>query len=79
MDGVWYFHSVLGGLGEAVKVYILSYLSQEITAINPETIDYSNFNASKITRFITHGFVDQGEENWLSDMCKVQYNVTFMK
>uniref|UniRef100_A0A670IFD6 Triacylglycerol lipase n=1 Tax=Podarcis muralis TaxID=64176 RepID=A0A670IFD6_PODMU len=45
---------------------------QEITAINPETIDYSNFNASKITRFITHGFVDQGEENWLSDMCKVQ-------
>ncbi|XP_062987646.1 inactive pancreatic lipase-related protein 1-like isoform X1 [Elgaria multicarinata webbii] len=43
---------------------------QEITAINPETIDYSNFNASKITRFITHGFVDQGEEHWLSDMCK---------
>ncbi|XP_070801344.1 inactive pancreatic lipase-related protein 1-like [Pituophis catenifer annectens] len=43
---------------------------QEITAINPETIDYSNFNASKITRFITHGFIDQGEERWLSDMCK---------
>uniref|UniRef100_A0A670Y9G9 Triacylglycerol lipase n=1 Tax=Pseudonaja textilis TaxID=8673 RepID=A0A670Y9G9_PSETE len=45
---------------------------QEITAIHPETIDYSNFNASKITRFITHGFIDQGEERWLSDMCKVQ-------
>uniref|UniRef100_A0A670Y7D6 Triacylglycerol lipase n=1 Tax=Pseudonaja textilis TaxID=8673 RepID=A0A670Y7D6_PSETE len=43
---------------------------QEITAIHPETIDYSNFNASKITRFITHGFIDQGEERWLSDMCK---------
>uniref|UniRef100_A0A8D2J807 Triacylglycerol lipase n=1 Tax=Varanus komodoensis TaxID=61221 RepID=A0A8D2J807_VARKO len=43
---------------------------QEITAVNPETIDYSNFNASKITRFITHGFIDQGEENWLSNMCK---------
>ncbi|XP_034994005.1 inactive pancreatic lipase-related protein 1-like [Zootoca vivipara] len=48
---------------------------QEITAINPETIDYSNFNASKITRFITHGFVDQGEENWLSDMCKRMFQV----
>ncbi|XP_044306302.1 inactive pancreatic lipase-related protein 1-like isoform X1 [Varanus komodoensis] len=41
-----------------------------LTHINPETIDYSNFNASKITRFITHGFIDQGEENWLSNMCK---------
>ncbi|XP_033005454.1 inactive pancreatic lipase-related protein 1-like isoform X1 [Lacerta agilis] len=48
---------------------------QEITAINPETIDYSNFNASKITRFITHGFIDQGEENWLSDMCKRMFQV----
>ncbi|XP_015280544.1 PREDICTED: inactive pancreatic lipase-related protein 1-like [Gekko japonicus] len=48
---------------------------QEITAVEPETIDYSNFNASKITRFITHGFVDQGEENWLSDMCKRMFEV----
>ncbi|XP_054840127.1 inactive pancreatic lipase-related protein 1-like [Eublepharis macularius] len=48
---------------------------QEITAIKPETIDYSNFNASKITRFITHGFVDEGEENWLSDMCKRMFEV----
>uniref|UniRef100_A0A8D0BH92 Triacylglycerol lipase n=1 Tax=Salvator merianae TaxID=96440 RepID=A0A8D0BH92_SALMN len=46
---------------------------QEITAINPETIDASNFDTNNITRFITHGFIDQGEENWLSDMCKVQY------
>uniref|UniRef100_A0A7M4EW05 Triacylglycerol lipase n=1 Tax=Crocodylus porosus TaxID=8502 RepID=A0A7M4EW05_CROPO len=44
---------------------------QEITATDPTTIDYSNFNASKITRFITHGFIDQGEETWLSDMCRV--------
>ncbi|XP_061490365.1 inactive pancreatic lipase-related protein 1-like [Rhineura floridana] len=48
---------------------------QEITAIKPETIDYSNFNASKITRFITHGFIDQGEETWLSDMCKRMFEV----
>ncbi|NXP78909.1 LIPP lipase, partial [Ramphastos sulfuratus] len=44
--------------------------SQDISAINPSTIDTSNFNASKITRFITHGFIDNGEETWLSDMCK---------
>ncbi|KAM6330138.1 inactive pancreatic lipase-related protein 1-like [Podargus strigoides] len=43
---------------------------QEISAVDASTIDYSNFNASRITRFITHGFIDNGEENWLSDMCK---------
>ncbi|XP_060624480.2 inactive pancreatic lipase-related protein 1-like isoform X1 [Anolis sagrei] len=48
---------------------------QEITAINPETIGYSNFDANKTTRFITHGFVDQGEENWLSDMCRRMFQV----
>ncbi|XP_066476522.1 inactive pancreatic lipase-related protein 1-like isoform X1 [Tiliqua scincoides] len=48
---------------------------QEISAINPETIDYSNFDASKMTRFITHGFIDQGEENWLSDMCRRMFQV----
>uniref|UniRef100_A0A8C8SGV1 Triacylglycerol lipase n=1 Tax=Pelusios castaneus TaxID=367368 RepID=A0A8C8SGV1_9SAUR len=48
---------------------------QEITAINPETIGYSNFDASKLTRFITHGFIDQGEENWLSDMCRRMFEV----
>uniref|UniRef100_A0A8C4YP84 Triacylglycerol lipase n=1 Tax=Gopherus evgoodei TaxID=1825980 RepID=A0A8C4YP84_9SAUR len=41
---------------------------QEITAINPASIGYSNFDLSKITRFITHGFLGQGEETWLSDM-----------
>ncbi|XP_008164538.2 inactive pancreatic lipase-related protein 1 [Chrysemys picta bellii] len=48
---------------------------QEITATNPSTIRSSNFDPSKITRFITHGFVDQGEENWLSDMCRRMFQV----
>ncbi|XP_078500020.1 pancreatic triacylglycerol lipase-like isoform X1 [Lissotriton helveticus] len=43
---------------------------QEISAKNPETISYSNFKPSRKTTFITHGFIDQGEENWLSDMCR---------
>uniref|UniRef100_A0A8B9P697 Triacylglycerol lipase n=1 Tax=Apteryx owenii TaxID=8824 RepID=A0A8B9P697_APTOW len=42
----------------------------QISAIDASTIEQSNFNASRITRFITHGFIDKGEENWLSDMCK---------
>ncbi|XP_030425564.1 inactive pancreatic lipase-related protein 1-like [Gopherus evgoodei] len=48
---------------------------QEITAINPASIGYSNFDLSKITRFITHGFIDKGEETWLSDMCKRMFEV----
>ncbi|XP_050814995.1 inactive pancreatic lipase-related protein 1-like [Gopherus flavomarginatus] len=48
---------------------------QEITAINPASIGYSNFDLSKITRFITHGFIDTGEETWLSDMCKRMFEV----
>ncbi|XP_013804134.1 inactive pancreatic lipase-related protein 1-like [Apteryx mantelli] len=48
---------------------------QEISAIDASTIEQSNFNASRITRFITHGFIDKGEENWLSDMCKRMFTV----
>uniref|UniRef100_A0A8C0BCK3 Triacylglycerol lipase n=1 Tax=Buteo japonicus TaxID=224669 RepID=A0A8C0BCK3_9AVES len=48
---------------------------QEISAVDAVTIDYSNFNASRITRFIVHGFIDDGEENWLSDMCKRMLSV----
>lgn len=65
--------------GKCLVLIFFYTVSQEITAIEPETIDYSNFNASKITRFITHGFIDQGEENWLSDMCKVWYNAIVLK
>ncbi|XP_004701324.1 pancreatic lipase-related protein 2 [Echinops telfairi] len=43
---------------------------QRITATDPNTINGSNFQADRKTRFIIHGFIDKGEENWLSDMCK---------
>ncbi|KAM9282054.1 inactive pancreatic lipase-related protein 1-like [Cariama cristata] len=61
---------------EKIDIHFLLYtrqnptVFQEISAVDARTIGYSNFNASKITRFITHGFIDDGEENWLSDMCK---------
>ncbi|XP_059708009.1 inactive pancreatic lipase-related protein 1-like [Haemorhous mexicanus] len=43
---------------------------QEVSAVDKSTIEASNFNADRKTRFIVHGFIDHGEENWLSDMCK---------
>ncbi|OWK53454.1 Pancreatic triacylglycerol lipase [Lonchura striata] len=43
---------------------------QEVSAVDNSTIKASNFNESRKTRFIVHGFIDNGEENWLSDMCK---------
>ncbi|XP_078497314.1 pancreatic triacylglycerol lipase-like [Lissotriton helveticus] len=43
---------------------------QEISAKNAASISSSNFRTSRKTRFITHGFIDKGEESWLSDMCK---------
>ncbi|XP_021255822.1 pancreatic triacylglycerol lipase-like isoform X2 [Numida meleagris] len=43
---------------------------QEISAVNSATIGSSNFRTSRKTRFIVHGYIDHGEETWLSDMCK---------
>uniref|UniRef100_A0A8C6ZVV5 Triacylglycerol lipase n=1 Tax=Nothoprocta perdicaria TaxID=30464 RepID=A0A8C6ZVV5_NOTPE len=48
---------------------------QDISATNPTTIRQSNFDVNKKTRFIVHGFIDKGEENWLSDLCRVLEDV----
>uniref|UniRef100_A0A8D0KRE1 Triacylglycerol lipase n=1 Tax=Strix occidentalis caurina TaxID=311401 RepID=A0A8D0KRE1_STROC len=60
---------------EKIDIHFLLYTRKnptvfQISAVDASTIAYSNFNASRITRFIVHGFIDNGEENWLSDMCK---------
>ncbi|XP_007939791.1 pancreatic lipase-related protein 2 [Orycteropus afer afer] len=48
---------------------------QLITATDPATIAGSNFQPKRKTRFIIHGFIDKGEESWLSDMCKKMFKV----
>ncbi|XP_078421384.1 pancreatic lipase-related protein 2-like [Cetorhinus maximus] len=48
---------------------------QEIYDVNPSTIKNSNFDQTKITRFIVHGFIDKGEESWLTEMCKAMFKV----
>ncbi|XP_066535619.1 pancreatic triacylglycerol lipase-like [Hoplias malabaricus] len=47
---------------------------QEITA-NTYSIAGSKYNSSRKTRFITHGFIDKGDENWLLDMCQIMLRV----
>ena len=32
----------------------------------------SNFKTNRKTHFVVHGFTDKGEDNWLSDICKVR-------
>ncbi|XP_032137651.1 pancreatic lipase-related protein 2 isoform X2 [Sapajus apella] len=48
---------------------------QLITGMEPDTIEASNFQLDRKTRFIIHGFIDKGEESWLSDMCKKMFKV----
>uniref|UniRef100_A0A8C5WI38 Triacylglycerol lipase n=1 Tax=Leptobrachium leishanense TaxID=445787 RepID=A0A8C5WI38_9ANUR len=48
---------------------------QEVNARNPNTISFSNFQTSRKSRFIIHGFIDKGEESWLTDMCKAMLSV----
>ncbi|KAM3666260.1 pancreatic triacylglycerol lipase [Ammospiza maritima maritima] len=61
---------------ESVDTHFLLYTKenmdnfQELSAVENSTIKASNFKASRKTRFIVHGFVDNGEETWLADMCK---------
>ncbi|XP_062851234.1 pancreatic triacylglycerol lipase-like [Trichomycterus rosablanca] len=47
---------------------------QEIST-NQDVIAKSKYNSSRKTRFITHGFIDRGDENWLFDMCKLMLTV----
>ncbi|XP_014641319.1 PREDICTED: inactive pancreatic lipase-related protein 1-like [Ceratotherium simum simum] len=37
---------------------------------DPSTVEASNFQKDKKTRFIIQGFIDKGDESWLLDMCK---------
>ncbi|KAI5945994.1 Pancreatic lipase-related protein 2 [Manis javanica] len=48
---------------------------QLITPTDLATVDASNFQMNRKTRFIIHGFIDKGEESWLSDMCKKMFQV----
>uniref|UniRef100_A0A667GWF8 Triacylglycerol lipase n=1 Tax=Lynx canadensis TaxID=61383 RepID=A0A667GWF8_LYNCA len=48
---------------------------QTLLPSDPSTIEASNFQTNRKTRFIIHGFIDKGEENWLLEMCKNMFAV----
>ncbi|XP_004612009.2 inactive pancreatic lipase-related protein 1 [Sorex araneus] len=48
---------------------------QIIQASDPSTINASNFQTDRKTRFIIHGFIDKGDESWLSNMCRNMFQV----
>lgn len=52
------------------KHVILLHLSQILLPSDPSTIEASNFQTDRKTQFITHGFIDKGDESWLTDMYK---------
>ncbi|KAF5928062.1 hypothetical protein HPG69_015328 [Diceros bicornis minor] len=43
---------------------------QSLLPSDPSTVEASNFQTDKKTRFIIQGFIDKGDESWLLDMCK---------
>ncbi|CAN2390689.1 Belongs to the AB hydrolase superfamily. Lipase family, partial [Pristimantis euphronides] len=43
---------------------------QEVRADDHATIANSNFQTNRISRFIIHGFIDNGQNSWLVDMCQ---------
>ncbi|CAK6436074.1 unnamed protein product [Pipistrellus nathusii] len=48
---------------------------QRISATDLATVEASNFQLDRKTRFIIHGFIDKGEESWLTDMCQKMFKV----
>ncbi|KAM7074036.1 pancreatic lipase-related protein 2-like isoform 1-T2 [Molossus nigricans] len=48
---------------------------QRISAMDLATVEASNFRLERKTRFIIHGFIDKGQESWLTNMCKKMFQV----
>ncbi|XP_072495081.1 pancreatic triacylglycerol lipase-like [Notamacropus eugenii] len=48
---------------------------EEILPDNVAAVKSSNFNKNRKTRFIVHGFIDKGEENWLPSICTNLFRV----
>ncbi|XP_027707809.1 pancreatic triacylglycerol lipase-like isoform X2 [Vombatus ursinus] len=48
---------------------------QEILPDNLVSVKSSNFNKNRKTRFVVHGFIDKGEEDWLTSVCKNLFKV----
>ncbi|XP_063290901.1 pancreatic lipase-related protein 2-like [Pelobates fuscus] len=48
---------------------------QLVSASSPLTISASSFKSTRKSRFIIHGFTDDGENKWMQDICKALLQV----
>uniref|UniRef100_A0A8C9A1X9 Triacylglycerol lipase n=1 Tax=Prolemur simus TaxID=1328070 RepID=A0A8C9A1X9_PROSS len=48
---------------------------QTLLLSDPSTTEASNFQTNRKTRFIIHGFIDKGDESWVTDMCQNLFKV----
>ncbi|XP_063290900.1 pancreatic lipase-related protein 2-like [Pelobates fuscus] len=66
---------------EQINTHILLYTKenpndfQVFNTSDPVSISASGFKSFKLSRFIVHGFLSSGEEDWLSNMCKAMLQV----
>ena len=63
LKGLW--------LGKAnIQIHLFS-LNQRINITDLATVKASNFQLDRKTRFVIHGFIDDGDSGWPTDVCKV--------
>ncbi|XP_060233292.1 inactive pancreatic lipase-related protein 1 [Meriones unguiculatus] len=66
---------------EKINTQFLLYTNENPNAFqllqlsDPSTIEASNFQAARKSRFVIHGFVDKGDEDWAIAMCKNMFQV----
>ena len=63
LKGLW--------LGKAnIQIHLFSF-NQRINITDLVTVKASNFQLDRKTRFVIHGFIDDGDSGWPTDVCKV--------
>ncbi|TKC48561.1 hypothetical protein EI555_016242, partial [Monodon monoceros] len=64
-----------------IDIHFLLYTNENpndyqwINVTDLATIEASNFQLDRKTRFVIHGFLDKGEEDWIIDLCKKMFKV----
>ena len=53
-----------------IQIHLFSF-NQRINITDLATVRASNFQLDRKTRFIIHGFIDDGDSGWSTDLCKV--------
>ncbi|XP_057591860.1 pancreatic lipase-related protein 2 isoform X2 [Hippopotamus amphibius kiboko] len=65
---------------EHIDTHLLLYTNEnpnnyQVRGADLSTVEASNFQLDRKTRFIIHGFIAKGEEGWIMDLCKKMFKV----